>query len=565
MPSRKKRAPSAASSDASSSGGAAAAAPPHSGLTAVPSSPRSVPGSVRRQKQPRKRKKKDKADKPGQGSAPAAAPAAPSSDDLAAAAAALAAAADDVDDSSQADDLSESSESESSGEESEEEEEGEGEDETAPAPAPAPAAPARAPRTTVSAADADYRAGNLVCLHVDIEHNGHAILQISGVAREKLPDGSFGPRPGCPGAGQFNRYIKPPPGCPWGETQSKVHGLSASSPEIKNADALDVVWKDFVEWCEGAIGVGIIDRDPKRGVLVAWGGKACDVEWFFRTTEWTTPTRSGRHSRGRCPTSGTRASPPRATPPATRCTTTPSMCWATNHHARDAVVPEHRVLALVEGIWQHVPNHPRHRQTRRRALVAWGVSQSTDSCKLAEDRPGWMRKHEFVPCDCTQCHLCTSGITHGVAHFVRPDCPPLRGVTRLCPPPPRLTRLCCCPQTSPGLRASAGKKRRAAADQSASANADSHSERETRKSQARCHGCKVGLDKVNKGRAEAAKWNPAEVQRTRKSCRTGCPGCNVPICDDCWGDDGKLWDHVNKCSKRTDFARVKKKVEVAVQ
>jgi hypothetical protein len=125
-------------------------------------------------------------------------------------------------------------------------------------------------------------------------------------------------------------------------------------------------------------------------------------------------------------------------------------------------------------------------------------------------------------------------------------------------PSGQLTPAGCLLQTSPlGAQVSATKKRRNRENQDHEANAESHTKRVSLGSTRQCYGCKVGLDAVNDKRPEDEKWSAPEIFRTRWGARSGCAGCgNIPICNMCWGAG---WDHVKKCSARTDFGTVPKK------
>lgn len=121
---------------------------------------------------------------------------------------------------------------------------------TAPTLSGDAALPPKAPRKTVSAADLEFKAGHLTMLHVDIEHNGTHMVSISGETTEKQRDGSFAPRPNlgpntslqhgqyCAGR-YFHMFVKPPEWSSWSTAATEVHGLSASSPEIKDARPLE--------------------------------------------------------------------------------------------------------------------------------------------------------------------------------------------------------------------------------------------------------------------------------------------------------------------------------------
>ena len=81
--------------------------------------------------------------------------------------------------------------------------------------------------------------------------------------------------------------------------QGAVHGLSKDDPRITSAQSLSVVWNAFVVWAESQIGVGA--DDDKRGVIVAWGGAACDVEYFFKVTETDYPDQAWARAPRQCP------------------------------------------------------------------------------------------------------------------------------------------------------------------------------------------------------------------------------------------------------------------------
>ena len=74
--------------------------------------------------------------------------------------------------------------------------------------------------------------------------------------------------------------LSPPPGAICSTQSTAVHGLSLSSPKIISASPIEEVWPKFLEFIEGKLQEG-----GKKGILVAWGGQACDCEWLFRITE----------------------------------------------------------------------------------------------------------------------------------------------------------------------------------------------------------------------------------------------------------------------------------------
>ena len=106
-----------------------------------------------------------------------------------------------------------------------------------------------------------------------MEHGGElcGILQLSVVAY-------------CPilkrNLQTFDRHIKPPEGSICSSQSSAVHGLTLVNPKILNADKIEVVWPLFVDFIEG-----FLNNGERKGIIVAWGGEACDCEWLFRVTE----------------------------------------------------------------------------------------------------------------------------------------------------------------------------------------------------------------------------------------------------------------------------------------
>ena len=60
---------------------------------------------------------------------------------------------------------------------------------------------------------------------------------------------------------------------------------------------------------------------------------------------------------------------------------------------------------------------------REKFQIDLGIDLLNRALKLAfeeleegEDRPDFMRKHPFVPCDCDQCYFCKNNYTNGIAH-----------------------------------------------------------------------------------------------------------------------------------------------------
>ena len=109
------------------------------------------------------------------------------------------------------------------------------------------AAAPRAPRRTVSVANEDFLAKNLVALHFDCEHTGFHVCQISAEAYNMNTLEWVGE--------PVNLYIKPPEHR-WNPMVTQVHGLSATHSKIRDAPPLSEQWPKFVAWWESTIGVG---------------------------------------------------------------------------------------------------------------------------------------------------------------------------------------------------------------------------------------------------------------------------------------------------------------------
>jgi hypothetical protein len=117
----------------------------------------------------------------------------------------------------------------------------------------------------------------LVYIHLDVEAGGPdcGLTQISAVCDdpsaagldvEELPS--------------FDEYVRPPTGVRWCPKAKEITGLHAGHASIRTAKPIEEVWPRFVAWVEEKLQNG-----AKRGVIVAWGGKSCDVEWIFKLTE----------------------------------------------------------------------------------------------------------------------------------------------------------------------------------------------------------------------------------------------------------------------------------------
>ena len=131
-------------------------------------------------------------------------------------------------------------------------------------------------KASIAPADT-YFPNNLVFFSIDLEHGGDfaGILQLSAEAFVVDSSGRTGKR-----LDLFNEFVKPPSGCIFiPDSLSDKHGLTLQTQELQSAKLLPQVWGRFVTFVESLLANG------KKGVMVAWGGKACDCEWLFRVTE----------------------------------------------------------------------------------------------------------------------------------------------------------------------------------------------------------------------------------------------------------------------------------------
>ena len=56
-------------------------------------------------------------------------------------------------------------------------------------------------------------------------------------------------------------------------------GLGPNDERIMNARPINDVWIDFCSYLDRHI------ANDKRGVIVAWNGASCDMEWLYRITQ----------------------------------------------------------------------------------------------------------------------------------------------------------------------------------------------------------------------------------------------------------------------------------------
>ena len=61
-----------------------------------------------------------------------------------------------------------------------------------------------------------------------------------------------------------------------------THNIHPSQSCILNADPLETVWLEFVEFVEGWL-----ENGRKKGLFVAWNGSSCDMAEFFKVIEIT--------------------------------------------------------------------------------------------------------------------------------------------------------------------------------------------------------------------------------------------------------------------------------------
>ena len=74
----------------------------------------------------------------------------------------------------------------------------------------------------------------------------------------------------------FNQYVKPKSDAVFLDETVKVHGLHKNDPRLMEANEMNVVWSEFVAFVNRSI------PDDHVGVLVAWNGQSCDLDWIYR-------------------------------------------------------------------------------------------------------------------------------------------------------------------------------------------------------------------------------------------------------------------------------------------
>ena len=155
-----------------------------------------------------------------------------------------------------------------------------------------PAAKKKRVVRTVSVGDADFTAGKLLFNHTDIETCCPGVMiQLSGTMRYKNPaDGQW-----LQVGDDFDEYVRPPMGTTWlAHEDANCHGLSAKDHRITSADPIETVWPKYVAWIEARVGPnptvaphGLPPIADGRGVIVAWNGKACDLEAMHKLVDFS--------------------------------------------------------------------------------------------------------------------------------------------------------------------------------------------------------------------------------------------------------------------------------------
>ena len=122
---------------------------------------------------------------------------------------------------------------------------------------------------------------NAICISLDLEHGGDkcGVTQLSAVLFKLggLEESSFSKDVVIREV--FNEYVRPPPSAIWNPICIEKTGLHPDNSNILKADPIDLVWKRFVNYLKKYI------NGEKRGILIAWNGSSCDLEWLYRYTQ----------------------------------------------------------------------------------------------------------------------------------------------------------------------------------------------------------------------------------------------------------------------------------------
>ena len=117
----------------------------------------------------------------------------------------------------------------------------------------------------------DFTANRVIFISLDIETGGPncGILQLSASVVDQ--DGTL--------LGEYDTYVKPPPGAVFLPQAVAVHGIGKGDVRLTGAPSIATAWSDFMEYIEA-----IMPSDDV-GVIVAYNGKSCDMEWIYKTLQ----------------------------------------------------------------------------------------------------------------------------------------------------------------------------------------------------------------------------------------------------------------------------------------
>jgi hypothetical protein len=125
-------------------------------------------------------------------------------------------------------------------------------------------------------------------------------------------------------------------------------------------------------------------------------------------------------------------------------------------------------------------------------LIIWGIGMDWSDIDDIKNRPIYMRRQDYLPCDCKVCFFCLNALTHGIDHKKkgrgkkakrrsrsdRPECPIKRAT--------QTTRRCIV-----------------------------------------CHKNQLALNPT---------FHFSEVEKLCKQTRLGCTSCEANVCGGCWDD-----------------------------
>lgn len=140
-------------------------------------------------------------------------------------------------------------------------------------PEPPPKPDSDEKRSSHSIAHSFIEDKQVVLFHLDVETAGAKVgmVQLSVVAVELHSNTTLG---------EFDKYIKPTARAEdWSDEAMAIHGIYPNQDTIQNASQITTVWREFVHFVESKL-----DSGNKRGIFVAWNGKACDMEELFKVT-----------------------------------------------------------------------------------------------------------------------------------------------------------------------------------------------------------------------------------------------------------------------------------------